>query len=292
MAPLQLQRITMAGFIFLMGISFAFASRKNSEPEKLRSNILPFAQKWSGLSKEAELDLSPVQTLPLLDFLETQIAMYDDKVKHPYSFLVSQDRKNLIEGVSHLAAHPENEVLQTVTVGDELFEGPASAAVTIIEYADLQCGACAQMHTFLKSQLLPRFGARIRMVYKEFPLAQIHDWALQGSMANQCTRKDGSEVALQFRDLIYTHQSEITKENARDKLLQYGERAGADRVTLAQCLDSKATLSHVRRSMAEGRRLAVRSTPTLFVNGKRFTAKSTGAVLYRMIVDALKDSEK
>ena len=290
MAPLQ--RIALAAVIFLMGTGFAFASQGTNGSEELRRTILLFVREWYGLPEEVEIEASAVQESHLPDFLETQVTMDDGKGKRSYSFFVSRDGRYLMEGVFRLTAHPENEVLQTMTVDGELFEGPASAGVTIVEYADLQCGACAKMHTFLKSQLLPRFENRIKIVYKEFPLPQVHDWALQGSMANQCAREAGPEAALRFRDLIFAHQSEINKENARDKLLEYGEQAGADRVPLAQCLDSKATLAHVRRSMAEGRRLAVRSTPTLFINGKRFTGNSTAAVLYRMVTDALAASEK
>ena len=290
MAPLQ--RMALAAMVFLVGIPWGLASQGTKGPEELRRTILLFVREWYGLPETVKLDASAVQASHLPDFLKTQVTMDDGKGKRSYSFFVSRDGQYLMEGVFRLTAHPENDVLQTMTVDGELFEGPASAGVTIVEYADLQCAACAKMHTFLKSQLLPRFGSRIKIVYKEFPLAHVHDWALQGSLASQCAREAGPETALTFRDLIFAHQSEINKDNARDKLLDYGEQAGADRVLLAQCLDSKATLAHVRRSLAEGRRLAVRSTPTLFVNGKRFAGSSTAAILYRMVTDALAASGK
>jgi protein-disulfide isomerase len=76
-----------------------------------------------------------------------------------------------------------------------------------------------------------------------------------------------------YHDWIYEHQAEITKDNFRDKVLEFAKGKQIDALQLASCLDTKATEPEVDRSIAMARELHVQSTPTLFVNGRRLPAQ-------------------
>ena len=70
-------------------------------------------------------------------------------------------------------------------------KGSANAAVTVAEYADLQCPACQAAHTQINAPLLQKYGAQIRFEFKHFPLRSIHRYALEASMASECAADQG-----------------------------------------------------------------------------------------------------
>jgi predicted DsbA family dithiol-disulfide isomerase len=79
----------------------------------------------------------------------------------------------------------------------------------------------------------------------------------------------------------------INIANLRDTLLNFGEQAGLDRVQLAGCVDSKASLSRIQHDMDEAKRVDVNSTPTLFINGKKMIGLPSEDAYFQLIDDAL-----
>lgn len=251
--------------------------------QELRRSILVSVQEWYGLPENIKVDVGSVEESHFPEFLTTKVTMDDGKNKREHPFYISRDGRFLMENVFRLSANPQRDTVNSISLRGEISQGPSSARVTMVEYGDLQCGSCARFHRFVKDEFLPRYGNRVRVVYKEYPLAQVHDWALSGAIASQCVNRDDPKAVIRFRDLIFANQTLITSMTARDQLLAFGEQAGADRNRLARCLDTKATLSHVRRSLQEGRRLGVRSTPTVFINGKKLSGNATPALIFRLV---------
>src|SRR5579875_3553007 len=93
---------------------------------------------------------------------------------------------------------------------------------------------------------------------------------------------------LSYRSSIFAHQSEINVTNVRDQLLQLGENAGLNRLKLAACMDSEASLSRVEADLREGNELQVTSTPTCFINGKMVVGIQPPAEFYKVIDAALR----
>ena len=265
----------------------AVPGEESAQREKLRQRIGAFVREWYGLPETVKLDVGAVEESHFPEFLMTQVTLDDGQNQQAHPFYLSRDGRFLMEKVYRLSAHPERDVVRMIKLSDEVSKGPANAPVTLVEYADLQCASCARLHQFLKNEFLPRYGDKVRIIFKEFPLTHIHDWALAGSIASQCVSRNDPQAVLLFRDLIFTNQAQITAANARQKFLLFGEQAGANRNRLAQCFDTKATLPHVRRSVQEGRQLGVRSTPTVFINGKRVAGNASPAIFYRLVDHAL-----
>ncbi len=259
------------------------AAGTSPDREELRRNIRVSVQDWYGLAENIKVDVGSVGDSHFPEFLTTKVTMDDGKNKREHPFYVSRDRRFLMENVFRLSANPQRDTMNSISLRGEISQGPSSARVTVVEYADLQCASCARFHRFVKDEFVPRYGNRVRVVYKEYPLAQVHDWALSGAIASQCVNRDDPQAVIRYRDLIFANQKLLTAANAREKLLELGEQAGTDRNRLARCLDTKATLSHVRRSLEEGRQLGVRSTPTVFINGKKLSGNATPALIFRLV---------
>ena len=255
----------------------------SADRQELRRSIRVSVQEWYGLAENIKVAVGRVEDSPFPEFLTAKVTMDDGKNKREHPFYLSRDGRFLMENVFRLSAHPQRDAMNSISLQGEISLGPSSARVTVVEYGDLQCGSCARFHEFVKKEFLPRYGNRVRVVYKEYPLTQVHDWALSGAIASQCVNRDDTEAVIRFRDLIFANQTLLTAANVREKLLEFGEQAGADRNRLARCLDTKATLSHVRSSLQEGRKLGVRSTPTVFINGKKLAGNATPALIFRLV---------
>jgi protein-disulfide isomerase len=91
-----------------------------------------------------------------------------------------------------------------------------------------------------------------------------------------------------LRSAIFRSQQLINITNLRDTLLNYGEQVGLNRVQLAGCLDSKASLPRIQRDIAEAKRLDISSTPTLFINGRMMVGFPSEDAYYQAIDAALK----
>jgi protein-disulfide isomerase len=165
-------------------------------------------------------------------------------------------------------------------------QGPANAPVTVVEYADLQCPTCARLQEFLEKQLLPKYGDKVRVVFKEFPIPG-HDWSPTAAVANECAYEINPSAFSGYRTLIFANQTTINASNVRERLLSLGEQAGVDAVKLATCMDSKASQPRVDAGRQEGNDLAVNRTPTSFVNGKIVIGLQTESAWDKVIGEAL-----
>ena len=146
--------------------------------------------------------------------------------------------------------------------------GPSNAPVTIIEFSDLQCPTCARMHEILMDQVVPKYGKKVRVVFKEFPLTAVHDWSLTAAIATQCADRISPSAFVPYRSAIFASQLNFNVTNVRSLLLTYGEQVGLDRLKLSGCIDSKATLPRIEKDVRDGKQLGVKSTPTFFINGQ------------------------
>jgi protein-disulfide isomerase len=212
-------------------------------------------------------------------------------------FLVTDDKKYLnLGGAAYpLNVDPRRQALSVMTLKDQPTQGPAHAPVTIVEYADLECPSCAHMHEFLEDQLVPKYGDKVRVVFKEFPLVKIHQWAETAAIANECAYQIDPSKFVPYRTLIFKHQNDIDAVQANtsqvhDLLMSYGQQVGLDGAKLASCVDSQASKARVEQGMHEGEQLSVSSTPTFYINGK-FQGAAPPDIFFQAVDDAMKDGK-
>jgi protein-disulfide isomerase len=184
--------------------------------------------------------------------------------------------------IFNLTVDPQAQALRTISLHDVPTQGPANAPVTIVEYADLECPTCARVHDFLETKLVPRYGNKVRVVFKEFPLP-MHDWSMTAAIACQCAYETDPPAFVPLRTAIFRSQQAINITNVRETVLNFGEQAGMDRVKLAGCIDAKSSYPRIQRDMQEAKRLDVNQTPTLFVNGKKIIGLPSEDAYYQVI---------
>jgi len=215
-----------------------------------------------------KLSVGGFKRSPSPDFEEGTLSMDNAGAKQEKVVLLTRDGKHLIlSELYSLAVDPREQALRTISLHDVPAQGPADAPVTIVEFADLECPTCARVHEFLETQVVPRYGNKVRVVFKEFPLP-MHEWSLTAAIACQCAYEINPASYVPLRSAIFRNQALINITNVRETLLSYGEQAGLERVKLAGCLDAESAYPRVQRDLAEGKRVNVDRTPTLFLNGR------------------------
>ena len=226
------------------------------------------------------------------DFYQTDVVVDDGKDKRSEPFFVSKNGHYLVEGnIYTLDGDPYKEIGKLISFDDQPGQGPANAPVTLVEYADLQCPMCANFHGMIENDIIPKYGDKLRVVFKEFPLSNIHDWALTAAIAAQCVYQINPEQYVPFRSLVYQNQTTLDADHIRDKLLHLAAEAGVDNMKLAACIDKQTSLPRVEANTREGQTLGIASTPTSFVNGHVVVGGPTLADISKMIDDALKNSK-
>lgn len=149
--------------------------------------------------------------------------------------------------------------VQNISVDDDPSRGPANAPVTIVEFTDFQCPACAAMHPVIE-EVLKTYGDKIRFVVRDFPLDR-HDNARKAAEAANAAHAQGKffeYIALLFK-----------RQNALDvpSLKKYATELGLDRVKFDAALDRGVYEAEVKRDITDGEMYGVGVTPTIFVNG-------------------------
>jgi protein-disulfide isomerase len=154
--------------------------------------------------------------------------------------------------------------------------GRASAPVTLIEFSDFQCPFCQRVAPTLK-RLRETYGDRVRIVWKDFPLTQIHPQAFKAGEAAHCAGDQGKYW--EYHDKLFANQQLLQVED----LKKHASELGLDSTAFASCLDGSKHGERVRNGVAEGTRLGVNSTPTIYVNGRMLS----GAQPYETFVTVI-----
>ncbi len=185
-------------------------------------------------------------------------------------YYVSEDGQTIVKGdVYNLNKNPFQSNLDKLTTADQPSFGPANAPVTIVEFGDLQCPDCKMEAPVLRHNVTETFPDKVRVFFKDYPLESIHPWARAAAIAGRCVYRQDHQIFWKFYDWIYETQEQLNPDNLKPQIMVWAGQSGLDASKLSGCIDMKATESEVDRSIAEGRALGVRGTPTLFINGRR-----------------------
>jgi protein-disulfide isomerase len=142
-------------------------------------------------------------------------------------------------------------------------QGPATAAVTLVEYGDYECPYCAQAYLIIK-EVQERLGRKLRFVFRSFPLTGLRPHAYQSALAVETAAAQGRFWDLY--DFLFKHGEVLTDDNLRQSAAKLGlniekfDREFRDRIYSI----------HVDEDIQSGTESGVTKTPTFFINGDRY----------------------
>jgi protein-disulfide isomerase len=229
-------------------------------------------------------DSKPSPDLP--GFLDVTVRASAGKQSQDFKFVVSKDGSKVMQAsVYDIANNPFKRELDRIKTQGEPDMGTSGAPVVLVEFSDFQCPYCKQEATMLRQNLLSAYPKQVHLYFKTFPLESLHPWAKAAAIASHCVYRQKPERFWDYHDWIFEHQSDITPDNLKDKVLEWAKgKSDLDTLKLGACIDSKTTEAEVQKDLDEGHTLEISGTPTLFVNGRRIGTSIDWATL-RSIID-------
>ena len=169
----------------------------------------------------------------------------------------------------------------TLPVADDRdhVQGPADAAVTLLEYGDYECPFCGAAYPIVK-QVQETMGERLRFVFRNFPITTAHPHAEQAGEAAEAAAAQGQFWPM--HDLLYENQRHLET----DDLIAYASRLGLDVSRFQRELADHVHAARVREDFMSGVRSGVNGTPTFYIDGERYE----GAYDAEPLLDALKQA--
>jgi protein-disulfide isomerase len=208
-------------------------------------------------------------------------------------FLISTDNKTLARlETFDLVKDP----VFTIDVAGRPIRGNPNAKVTVVNFDDLECPYCARMHSSLFPATLQRYKDKVRYIYKDDPLVEMHPWAMHASVDANCLAAQSGDVYWAYVDYLHAHGQEVSGEDrnltksfaALDRIAREEATVGKlDGPRLDACL-AKQDETQVRASAKEADALGINGTPALFVNGERIDGAVPEAQVWMVIDRALR----
>lgn len=262
-----------------------YTLRKQDLELKINDTLLSQEAQKKGITTRALLDAEVTAKLARVTDEQAQ-AFYDqnkDRISGDFAQTKAQIIQYLEEGQEREATiafagqlrraskietsltAPESPAFSIAT-DDQPVKGNPKAVVTIVEFTDFECPSCARQHPVLE-RIVSEFGDRLRLVVRDFPLSQ-HANARKAAEAAEAAREQGKYW--EYAAALFRNQSAL----GVDKLKQYATELGLDRARFDASLDSGKFAENIQRDLADGRKLGVNGTPTLYINGKRVSDNS------------------
>lgn len=281
----MLKRTAVFAFALFAVLALAFGQTKSAAQDAsqsgsaspanvaLAAKVESYLRVLFGWGPEYKVKLGPVTPSEIPELVKVPVTVDYQGHDENGTVYVTKDAHFMFRGeIRDMSKDPFAETRGKIKLGDSPSLGPADAKLTIVEFSDFECPHCQEMYSILKA-VEPEFP-QVRFVFKNFPLEQLHPWAMTAALAGRCVYKTGSSSAfLKFQDAVFTNQEAITADSAWDQLSQYavsalGTTSSAE--ALHSCMTAPQTKAAVDADVAEGKALGVDSTPTFFINGRPF----------------------
>jgi len=160
--------------------------------------------------------------------------------------------------MSKLAIQPNNE---------DHIQGKEKSHITLVEYGDFQCPYCGKAYPIVK-EIQKIKGDALRFVFRNFPLSEVHSYALHAAYAAEAASKQ--HKFWEMHDILFENQ-----ENLKDSDLKlYSEKLSLDMDQFTKDMNSDEVAKKVQTDIIGGIKSGVNGTPTFFINDIRFDGPS------------------
>ena len=212
------------------------------------------------------------------------------------NFLLSRDGKTLVHmSTIDLTRDPFAEAMGQIDIAGRPVRGNPDAKITIVNYDDFECPFCARLHATLMTEIMAKYGDRVRIVYKDYPLPG-HVWAPHAANDANCLAKESPAAYWDLADYIHASLRTINGDSQDPKktyaeldriTMDFGKKHGADSNRLRACILAPHE-EIVKASVAEGDKMGVSATPTMFINGGKLEGLSDEGEVRAAIDDRLR----
>lgn len=285
---------------FLVLIAICLGCVAQSMPPDVARKIERQVRSYYSIPSDVNIKVGAIvasKELPGYDEVAVTIDQGNGRQKD-YKFLVSHDRNTMLRLIKFdLSKDPYQELMNKIDLTGRPVRGNKNAKVVVVNYDDFECPYCARMHQLLFPEILKEYGDRVAFVYKDYPLAEIHPWAIHAAVDANCLAAQSPDAYWDFADDIHANKQQVDQEkgsaarfDAVDRItLVQGQKHGLDAHKLQACVKAQNE-DAVRASMREADDIGVNATPTMFINGQKIDGLVPVSELRAALNSALRDA--
>ncbi|MFB3815748.1 MAG: DsbA family protein [Terriglobales bacterium] len=285
-------------FVALLLLCLGCSAQSNT-PTDLERRIERQIRAYYQIPEQVKIKAGPRQASEFPEYDKLTVTMSVGERKQDQEFLVSKDNKTLVRFAKmDLTKDPYAELMNKINIEGRPWRGKQDAKVVIVNYDDFQCPFCTRMHDVLFKDVFKEYADKIKIVYKDFPLYQIHPWANRAAVNSGCLAAQSNDAYWAFADYLHGSGREISGDKrpvaeqfeAVDKAArEYGQKFNVNAEKLNACLKAQDD-SAVRASVREAEQVGVNATPTMFINGYKLDGavppEELKAAINRALLDA------
>jgi protein-disulfide isomerase len=272
-----LRRLTVLSLLLCVGCSAQSNPNPQSGSLDVNQRIERQVHAYFGIPADVSVKIGARTPSEFANYDKVPVTLSRQDKSQTMEFLVSKDGKTLIRMTKiDLTEDPYAATMKKIDVAGRPVRGNPDAKVTIVNYDDFECPFCARMHSTLMTEILPQYGDKVKIIYKDYPLS-MHPWAKHAANNANCLAKESGPGYWEFADYVHANQRAINGSqkdvqnsfNELDHLtLDIGKKNGADTARLQACIKAQPD-AVLKASITEGDSIGVNATPTVFVNGER-----------------------
>ncbi len=247
-----------------------------------------------GLRPDARLDFKTARRDPKEpEYYLAQFDVVQGIRRYPLAFYVSQDAKRVMINEEDGSRReydledPFRTFREQIQLASAPALGPAEAPLTVVEYLDYTCGYCRAFFTTEEKPMLERYGNKVRLVIKQFPI--LSEASTHAAHAAVCAQRQGDDKFWALHDLFFQENDEVKR--GREGIVALAGKAGLNAGTLGRCMDEPATHEAVSRDFEEARRLGLEATPSFFINGRPLGGLLAPERFFAVLDEELKSAE-
>lgn len=246
--------------------------RADSQPDT--SKLERFMRRYYAWPTESiVMSLSPFKPSTMPGFFEATVVAFPKKGagdRINQDIYVSGDGRFMLENAPlRLDADPFRETREQIDLRNHPGFGSVVPRVTIVEFGDLQCSYCKAVVNVLRTDIPRDYGREVRVIFKDYPLFEIHPWAWDAAASGRCVFKQKPEAFWEYHDWAYEQQGKLNPEQFKRAAASFVAGKHLDTAKYTACLADPDTRAEIERSLQEGRALKVTGTPAFFINGRK-----------------------
>jgi len=286
-------RFTAAAVLLATLGGVALAQEPSDPQAQVRRHLEAYLRYFYAWGDDVQVKVGPLHESTLPGISTTLVEALQGEQKFQQVFLVGAEGRLLVRGeILDTTQDPFAPARRGVNLINQPAKGPADAPVTIVEFGDFQCPTCAQIYPTLKKLMAERKD--VRLVFKDLPLVNKHDWAYAAAVAGQCALQQSPEAFWALHDFFFENQDKLNVQNLDARLDRWAEsrdgtvglsdrRWRVDSAQFRTCRQEKSTAHRVDASLREAAALGLVNTPTLLINGRPLVGNQLREIIDRLI---------
>jgi protein-disulfide isomerase len=248
------------------------------------------------LPPDVKVLLGPLRSSDFPNFDALTVTFAGPTKRQEFEFLLAKDHRTLMRVTKFdLTADPYAETMKKIDVKGRPTRGNKDAKVTVVNYDDFECPFCSRMHATIFPGIFKEYGDRVLFIYKDYPLEEIHPWAVHAAVDANCLNAQNNDAYWEYADFLHANPHAVSAEKGHegaelDKLATLqGQKHKLDDAKLQGCLNAQDEKA-VRASIGEGEAVGVDATPTMFVNGQKLDGAVPAEDVRTALDQALQDA--